>query len=320
MRQDSPRTRCGKCGRDSWSTRRSSLVASSVAVYDAVVEVSSSWLSRLLRAWIMLAVPPIPLVRRDQPLPAPQSQLDQLRPIQIRAGVISNASGSALLELGQTKVLCTVHGPHAAEGREYLQQGQLECSLRFAAFARRTRAKSRVGPGGSTAEERLLSLRMAAALGSSLQLHMLPKSTITLEALVLQDDGGALPAAISCASVALADASIASYGLVAACSCALLGDPDVALDANAHEQANALGSVTVACMPLVEHLTLLLHDGAVPSARVANSVQLALSGCSLLHEQMTKALVAKLEREQQHQEAVATAASETGASTGIAPE
>ena len=167
--------------------------------------------------------------------------------------------------------------------------------------------------------------RMAAALGSSLQLHMLPKSTITLEALVLQDDGGALPAAISCASVIRSPtrpspASIASYGLVAACSCALLGDPDVALDANAHEQANALGSVTVACMPLVEHLTLLLHDGAVPSARVANSVQLALSGCSLLHEQMTKALVAKLEREQQHQEAVATAASETGASTGIAPE
>ena len=55
-----------------------------------------------------------------------------------------------------------------------------------------------------TAEEKALSLELGAALASSVQLHLLPKSTIAVHALVLQDDGGALPAAVSCASLALA--------------------------------------------------------------------------------------------------------------------
>ena len=63
---------------------------------------------------------------------------------------------------------------------------------------------------------------MSAALSASVQLHLLPKSTIAVHALVLQDDGGALPAAVTCASLALADSGILLYDLVAACTVALL--------------------------------------------------------------------------------------------------
>ena len=254
----------------------------------------------------MLALPAIPLHRPAASASSSSStradgrNFDQLRPLKLRTGVVSSASGSALLELAHTKVLCSVFGPHATDGREYLEQGQLVCSLRFASFARKPRRKERQMPGG-TAEEKALSLELGAALASSVQLHLLPKSTIAVHALVLQDDGGALPAAVSCASLALADASILLYDLVAACSCAVLPSPApaisgaiIALDGSAAELAAAESTIAiVACMPTLDQLTLVRQEGLVPFERLAEGLQLALSGCKLLHGQMKAALEAR---------------------------
>lgn len=247
----------------------------------------------------MLALPALPVVRPATgsargPTPGARADgrpLHQLRALKVRTGVVASASGSAMLELAHTKVMCSVFGPHAAEGRDYQGQGQLDCSLRFATFARRTRAP-KAGPAG-TAEERALSLDLAAALSASVQLQLLPKSTVAVHVLVLQDDGGALPAAVSCASLALADASIALFGLVAACDCAPTADGGVALDCSAAELASAGGCTVVASMPSLDQLTLLRHEGAVPFEQLSEALQLALSGCARLHEEMANALRSK---------------------------
>merc|ERR1719149_324350 len=65
-----------------------------------------------------------------------------MRRVFLRLGAVSQAAGSAYIELGRTKVVCSVYGPHQTEGREYLQRGQLETSLRFTSFARRERCNS----------------------------------------------------------------------------------------------------------------------------------------------------------------------------------
>ena len=169
----------------------------------------------------------------------------------------------------------------------------------------------------ASAEEKTLSLELAAALSASVQLHLLPKSTIAVHVLVLHDDGGALPAAICSASLALADASIHLYGLVAAASCALLPISDeaeaaeggtanagaasgggetasergaAALDCTATELRSAMGTVQVACMPSLDQMTLLRHQGAVPFAQLTKAMQRALAGCRLLHAEMAKVL------------------------------
>jgi exosome complex component MTR3 len=256
----------------------------------------------------MLALPAIPLVRPLAPAAPVQEEnnerqdkrhLDQLRPLKIRTGVVTAASGSAMIEMAHTKVICSVYGPHATEGRDFLQHGQLECSLRFASFARRGRPRTRSAAGPS-AEERGLGLELLAALSSSVQLHLHPKSTIAVHALVLQDDGGALPAAISCASLALADASIGLFGLVAACSSALLGEgQEAALDCTAMELAGASATISTACMPSLDQLTLVRHEGNAPFERVTAAMQLALSGCSLLHGEMASALRKRIVRASQ---------------------
>ena len=97
----------------------------------------------------MLALPALPIVRPSTSGSAPAEPLSssgrrndgrkatQLRPLKLRMGTVASASGSAMLELAHTKVVCSVYGPHPAEGREYMEQGQLDCSVRFASFARR---------------------------------------------------------------------------------------------------------------------------------------------------------------------------------------
>ena len=319
---------------------------------------------------MLRALPSIPLIRKTEAATAPTTgradgrQMDQLRPLKLRTGVISCAAGSAMLELAQTKVVCSVYGPHATEGREYLDKGQLECSLRFASFARRARADKRHGM--ATAEEKTLSLELAAALFASVQLHLLPKSTIAVHVLVLHDDGGVLPAAISCASLALADASIHLYGLVACASCALLprasysrGGADeangtkkgsgsssgssgggsgghrggkaaggkssdggaesdggggasggeAALDASSAELASAVGTVHVACMPSLDQMTLLRHEGTVPFEQLTDAMERALAGCAALHEQMAKAIKEKVAAEEAQEDGEANESS-----------
>ena len=277
--------------------------------------------ARLLRAAssMLAARPPIPLIRKPPENSTPTDgrtdsrKPDQLRPLKLRTGVISCASGSAMLELANTKVICAVYGPNATEGRDYLDKGQLECTFRFTSFARRARRDKRKELNGS-AEEKTLSLELAAALSASVQLDRLPKSIISVHALVLCDDGSALPAAISCASLALADASIHLYGLVAAASCALLPRPaaapsggkaakggngdggeeaEAALDATAAELSRALGVVQIACMPSLDRMTLVRHQGSLPLPRLTETMQRALAGCTLLHEQMAAAIKVK---------------------------
>ena len=249
---------------------------------------------------------------------------DAFRTLVLRTGVMAKAAGSAHLELANTKVVCSVLGPHAAEGRGYQEHGVLDCSLRFTSFAHRER---RIAPhggpstgGGSTApstDERALSLSLAAALSGSVQLSEYPKSVISVNVLVLEDDGAALAAAITCASLALADASVLIYGLVPACNCVLLpaggdeapagGDEgrcgagvgidkggSVLLDPCADELRAASATTTGAHMPSLQQLILHEHEGAASVEKVNEALVLSLEGCSKMHAQMEEVLHAKI--------------------------
>ena len=315
---------------------------------------------------MLRALPSIPLIRKTEAATAPTTgradgrQMDQLRPLKLRTGVISCAAGSAMLELAQTKVVCSVYGPHATEGREYLDKGQLECSLRFASFARRARADKRHGM--ATAEEKTLSLELAAALFASVQLHLLPKSTIAVHVLVLHDDGGVLPAAISCARL-LQDAPSTCTALSPVRLRALpraltrggatgqtarkgqrqqqrqqrrrqrrssrrqscrgkssdggaesdggggASGGEAALDASSAELASAVGTVHVACMPSLDQMTLLRHEGTVPFEQLTDAMERALAGCAALHEQMAKAIKEKVAAEEAQEDGEANESS-----------
>ncbi len=130
---------------------------------------------------------------------------DQLRPTRIEPGFVRTATGSALIECGETRVICTasaqdgVPGWLTGKGQGWLtaEYGMLPAST----GARKARDVTRGRPDGRTVEiQRLIgrSVRGIVDMGA------LGERTMYLDCDVLQADGGTRCAAITGAYVALA--------------------------------------------------------------------------------------------------------------------
>ncbi len=132
---------------------------------------------------------------------------DQLRPIHITVDYIRHAEGSALIEFGETRVLCVAsvedRVPPFLEGRN---QGWVTAEYAMLPRAGNTRSQreSVAGKiGGRTHEiQRLIGRSLRAAL----DLRALGERTVTLDCDVIQADGGTRTAAITGAWIALARA------------------------------------------------------------------------------------------------------------------
>ncbi|MEL6901160.1 MAG: ribonuclease PH [Cyanobacteria bacterium J06606_4] len=132
-------------------------------------------------------------------------QPDQLRPIEFDRQFTDYAAGSVLARCGNTRVLCTVS---VTEGvPKFLKdsgQGWLTAEYRMLPSSTHTR-KSRefMKLSGRTQEiQRLIGRSLRAAL----DLEVLGERTLTVDADVLQADGGTRTTSITGAYVALQDA------------------------------------------------------------------------------------------------------------------
>ena len=131
---------------------------------------------------------------------------DELRAVKITPGFLAHAEGSALIEMGNTRVICAASiedklPPHLRhqriQGWVTAEYGMLPRSTN----TRTSRELGRGGPSGRTHEiQRLIGRSMRAIADRS----VLGERTITLDCDVLQADGGTRTAAITGAYVAFA--------------------------------------------------------------------------------------------------------------------
>ena len=165
-----------------------------------------------------------------------------IRRLCLDRSILTSSTGSALVELGHTKVLCSVHGPRPATsstlstGREFHSSGVLNCELRYApTFGMRPETKvltaatnldgynaSSSGGTSTSAQEVELSSRLHDAISPTVPLDLLMKSVVDVFVMVLQDDGSVFAASVIAASMALSDAGVEIYDMVTACSVALI--------------------------------------------------------------------------------------------------
>jgi ribonuclease PH len=131
---------------------------------------------------------------------------DELRSVKITPGFLANAEGSALIEMGNTRVICAASvedklPPHLrsqrTEGWITAEYGMLPRST----HTRTAREIGRGGPSGRTHEIQRLIGRSLRAISNR---TVLGERTITLDCDVLQADGGTRTAAITGAYVAFA--------------------------------------------------------------------------------------------------------------------
>ena len=142
---------------------------------------------------------------------------DELRPIQITPGFQNFAEGSALIELGKTRVLCSVSveervpGFLRGEGSGWITAEY--AMLPRATVTRTTRASSLGRVAGRSQEiQRLIGRSLRAVT----DLTALGERTLIVDCDVLQADGGTRTAAITGAYVALHQAmqTLANMGII----------------------------------------------------------------------------------------------------------
>jgi len=131
-------------------------------------------------------------------------QPDELRALTLTRGYTKFAEGSVLVQLGDTRVLCTA----SLEERvpPFLRgSGQGWVTAEYGMLPRSTHERSPRGdrPGGRVHESQRL---IGRSLRAVVELERLGERTVTLDCDVLQADGGTRTAAITGAFVALVDA------------------------------------------------------------------------------------------------------------------
>lgn len=271
----------------------------------------------------------------------------ELRQLCLETSVLGDALGSSLLELGHTKVICRV----SISVGEVVDIGTLDCKVQMAPhiavnpISQRMQiatpaTESASGNNNSSsssnanntgnqilyhsgrinaqimAREAYLSSQLHSAIQSSVHLEKFPKCSILVRVTVLQDDGSALSACITGATLALIDAKIPMYDVVTSCSVAVhlpdeedddkdgdtkMEDDDddddeeaTALylaDPNEKELIKSQASICLAISANHKEVTLWNQSGRLTSSQANEAVELARNGCRTMHKFIRELMV-----------------------------
>ena len=185
---------------------------------------------------------------------------DELRPLRMEVGVLKRPAGSALVEMGKTKVLAAVYGPKEIHPKHLTlpDKAILRVAYRMSTFSVEERKKPQ-----PSRREIELSKVIKEALEPAILLDFFPRTAIEIYILVLQADGGTRTASINAASLALADAGIPMKGLVSSVAIGRIGD-SIIVDLNDLEDKYGDADIPMAMIPITGEFTLLQMDGIVP--------------------------------------------------------
>ena len=225
---------------------------------------------------------------------------DRLRPVSIEIGAQKYAEGSALISMGDTRVLCAVsvedRVPPFLRGTD---RGWVTAEYSMLPRSTLTRTRRETTPRGRTQEiQRLIGRSLRAAV----DMDALGKRTLTLDCDVLQADGGTRTAAITGAYVALSQALMTLRGRgdlktlplrsgVAAVSVGIV-DGEVMLDLYYEEDSRASVDFNIVMTDEGDFIEVqgTAEDGAFSRAQMDEMLTMAESGIRQLMEAQRRAI------------------------------
>ncbi|KAE8148321.1 ribosomal protein S5 domain 2-like protein [Aspergillus avenaceus] len=237
---------------------------------------------------------------------------NELRLFQAQISTNPASSGSSYLAMGNTTIMCSVHGP--AEGRRGDATGGaagasgavVEVDVNVAGFAgvdRKRRA------GGSDKQSSRIATTLRAAFQSHLHTYLYPHSTISIHVSVLSSDGSLLAAAINACTLALVDAGVPMPGLLCGCTAGMSGsastprdprndelDPILDLSLPEEQELPFLTVGTTTSVPVGENamdddeeemkVSMLNMDSKVHCTYVETMLAVGIDGCKQIREIM----------------------------------
>jgi ribonuclease PH len=134
-------------------------------------------------------------------------EAEQLRPLRFTRGFTRHAEGSVLVEMGETRVLCTASVeegvPSFLKGKG---QGWLTAEYGMLPRATNTRMRREAAEGKQSGRTQEIQRLIGRSLRAVTDLRALGERTLKIDCDVLQADGGTRCASITGACVAVADA------------------------------------------------------------------------------------------------------------------
>ena len=212
---------------------------------------------------------------------------DQLRNIKIVAHVLNDANGSAYIEWGKNRVLAGVYGPKECIPRhEASPYGSVvKCRYTMAPFCS-LEEHGRSGPNRRSIE---ISKVVTDAFKNVIFTEYYPKTKIEVFIEVLQSDGGTRCAAVTAASVALADAGIPMKDMVCAVAFAKV-DGQIVVDASKEEDNFGDADVPVAIGANSKEILLLQMDGILSKEEMTQGMDFVYSAAEHIHGLQLQAL------------------------------
>eukprot|EP00455_Lapot_gusevi_P045404 TRINITY_DN5802_c0_g1_i1.p1 TRINITY_DN5802_c0_g1~~TRINITY_DN5802_c0_g1_i1.p1 ORF type:complete len:266 (+),score=39.68 TRINITY_DN5802_c0_g1_i1:33-800(+) len=210
----------------------------------------------------------------------------EIRKISCKLGYFPQCDGSAYYEQGNTKVVCSVFGPHEVRRRNQAAHDRavLNCEYAVASFSRGERKQ--VSKGDRQSKEFSLILRQT--FESVILTHLFPRSEIDIYVQVIQNDGGVTACALNAATLALIDAGIPLKDYVCACTAGYLENTPV-VDLNFTERGARGAEVVLGVLPNSEKIVSIQMDSKMPLVHLEDVVTLARQGCLRIHQQLQQA-------------------------------
>ena len=129
---------------------------------------------------------------------------EQMRPVNIIPDFISTAEGSALIEVGNTRVICTASvDENVPSFRKGSGQGWITAEYSLLPRSTLTRTPREAARGRISGRTHEIQRLIGRALRAVIDLEQLGERTITLDFDVIQADGGTRTASITGAFIAL---------------------------------------------------------------------------------------------------------------------
>ncbi|CZT12280.1 hypothetical protein WAI453_011614 [Rhynchosporium graminicola] len=220
---------------------------------------------------------------------------NELRHLTAQMRTQAAADGSSYLEMGNTKVICTVSGPSEGKtggaGGGQRDKANIECTINVAGFSGVDRKRS--GRGDKRLSE--MQTTISSAFTHTLLTHLYPHSTISVSLHVLSQDGSLLAGCINAATLALIDAGIPMRDYICACTAGSTSSyssndekADPLLDLNGMEEQE-LPFLTVATTDGGgegggDDVVVLVMETRVQQGRLEGMLAVGVDGCKQVRE------------------------------------
>ncbi len=216
---------------------------------------------------------------------------DELRsPILAKVGVIPNANGSAMFQIGKTIAIAAVYGPKKMHP-QHLQnpkRGVLRCTYNMNSFS----VEDRIRPGPSRRSTEISKITQWA-LEPAVMLEDYPNQVVDVYINIIQADAGTRCAGINAASMALAHAGIPMRDLISSVSVGKM-DKTVVLDLDKFEDSefeDGEGSTDIpVSMTGNGEITHLQLDGKIGKEQLKEAIDMAIKANKEMYEIQKKAL------------------------------